>query len=915
MTRLNRLLSILVLMTATALSADLQGTVTAAARPVPIPGARVVLRGLGNDQEAITDAEGVYHLPGLGPGQYSVEVTAQGFHPFTQEKVVVSDGPQVLDIRLDLSNVQESIVVKGSAEVVSLVSNAPDVSQTLNATQIETLPSYQRRVVKYALLDPHVKNVLGQGFESTDSNRLSINAAAFRYTSYILDGVINFDWVYAVQPYQQVAASAVDDVRVITNQYAAEYGTSTAGTIKVSTKSGTSDLTGEAFAYLRPSGIQAEPPVATFHIPNEKEQWGVLVGGPLVKGKTFFFADVEDARAYRGAYIQSPVPSFYVGEDHDFFGLSRFDHYLNDKQELSLRINGYHHLDTNPADRISGFNQPTTGRIEHSQSWGGQLTHSLVIGPGGLNDFRVNFADYFPDEGKPLGPGQVVLNYPNYASTGYSQQNWVHTQLYDLSDTAALNRGAHSIKFGVETVRIFARDYNYVPLGTYNFAPGAPFAGENPISYSQTFGIANIHYGESNFQAFAQDDFKISPRLSGNVGLRYQYQSITTALHNLEPRVGLAWDLTGSGKTKILAGAGVFHDQLNLYTYRRFFLGAPYGPQLSYTIPFGAPGFPAFPNSLAVPPVGASAGLINLYLASSHLSNPYSLQYSLGVERELGNRFVLTANGIHIHTLKQWRADDVNHPAPFIRTGPGQTRSGTAADATRPLAATGYLGIPVRDVTLIDNSASSIYDALDFGIRRTYANRFQTEAHYLIASSATYSMFYADFNSGIPNDWNNWGSAERAPSDTFQHQRFVGSGTVELPHGARFGIVATIASGLPVNPLTGVDNNGDSYTSDRPVLGPDGLLGRNSFRTQMQADEDISMSKRISIRERLALEARVEVFNVLNHRNYISVNGTYGNGALPLATFLKPIAGITNSDPARQIQFTLRFLLGRQGSI
>ena len=172
-------------------------------------------------------------------------------------------------------------------------------------------------------------------------------------------------------------------------------------------------------------------------------------------------------------------------------------------------------------------------------------------------------------------------------------------------------------------------------------------------------------------------------------------------------------------------------------------------------------------------------------------------------------------NGIHNHTLRQYRVDDINHPAPLIRTGPGQSRSGAAADATRPYST--FDGLPVRDIGVIENSASSIYDALDFGIRRRLGARFQLEGNYVVSSSASTSMFYADFNSGIPNEWNNWGSAERAPSDFFQHHRFSGHGTVDLGMGFRMDLVAIVASGLPVNPLTGTDNNGDSYSSDRPV--------------------------------------------------------------------------------------------------
>jgi hypothetical protein len=107
-----------------------------------------------------------------------------------------------------------------------------------------------------------------------------------------------------------------------------------------------------------------------------------------------------------------------------------------------------------------------------------------------------------------------------------------------------------------------------------------------------------------------------------------------------------------------------------------------------------------------------------------------------------------------------------------------------------------------------------------------------------------------------------------------------------------------------VNPITGRDNNGDSYTVDRPVG-----LGRNSFRGPRQFDVDLAASRtwRLSaIAPRLKVELRVEAFNVLNHQNLIKVNNTYGEGPSPLATFLAPVAGITNVDPARQLQFALR---------
>jgi hypothetical protein len=116
-------------------------------------------------------------------------------------------------------------------------------------------------------------------------------------------------------------------------------------------------------------------------------------------------------------------------------------------------------------------------------------------------------------------------------------------------------------------------------------------------------------------------------------------------------------------------------------------------------------------------------------------------------------------------------------------------------------------------------------------------------------------------------------------------------------------LVAVAASGLPVNPITGRDNNGDSYTVDRPIG-----LGRNSFRGPAQVNLDVAAAKQFRMTRTWRVEARIEVFNALNRDNFLRVNNIYGEGPAPLPTFLAPVAGITNTDPARQIQFGLRLM-------
>jgi hypothetical protein len=157
-------------------------------------------------------------------------------------------------------------------------------------------------------------------------------------------------------------------------------------------------------------------------------------------------------------------------------------------------------------------------------------------------------------------------------------------------------------------------------------------------------------------------------------------------------------------------------------------------------------------------------------------------------------------------------------------------------------------------------------------------------------------MFYADANSGVPNEWwPGWDQYERGPSDFHQPHRLVADAAVRFPFSTQLSVVAIAASGLPVNPITGRDNNGDSYTVDRPIG-----LGRSSFRGPAQVSIDVAGAKRIRLGGTLQLEGRVEVFNLLNRQNFLKVNNIYGEGPSPVSTFLPPVAGITNVAPSRQ---------------
>lgn len=843
-----------------------------------------------------TDAEGRFAFDRIAPNALcSVSARPQGFVEARRENVSTTSGE--LRLLVDIEAVRSTIIVAAAAE--ALRSNAPEISQTIHHRQLSELPSGERNLNKFALLNPHVRYVLGLGADSTAGARISVNASSFRQTSHTVDGTINYDFALANGPQQTFSVAAVEQFKVLSNQYSSEYGTSSSGIFSVVTKAGTSDYHGELYAFLRPSGIQAAPPVSTFRVPNQRYVTGGLLSGPIVRDRTHFFVSLEKAAQERGSFIQSPTPRFFTGVSDDKYALARLDHRFSDSHSLSLRGNAHHSNTNNANDAVSGFTQPSAAQYAITQAAAFQATDSIATSSM-ANEFRFGYTNYVPYYNYSLSPQPAVVR-PNYSTEGSSAVTNVRSQNFHLSDLAIVHRGTSTWRFGGDYMRLKSRDYSVTPFGTYTFAPGPPVPGERPVRYTQTFGAADLHYGQTMWDVFVQNDWRLRPNVTANLGLRYERQSITTDRNNLAPRLGLAWDVKGDGRTTVRAGAGMFYDPYYFIIVRRFYQLGLNAPTATYTIPYGAPGFPVFPATLTAPPAGIDAGRRDIFIRPDSVLNPYNLQYSIGLQQLLANDWVLTVDAMHSHTLKMMRARDLNAPAPFLRTAPGQRRTAAEADATRPLKEIN--GVPVRNVIVTENSSSSIYDALDFGLLKRFGARHRVEVHYVASSSTQYSMFFGEQTTGLPNDWSNTGSAERGPSDFHQRHRVVANGYAGLPSGMQLAAILTLASGLPVNPVTGIDNNSDTNLLDRPAG-----FGRNSFRTPAHASLDVNLAKQFHIREHLRIEFRAEAFNVLNRNNYIKVNSVYGDGAAPLPTFLRPIAGIQNADPSRQIQAGLRLL-------
>ena len=883
----------------TALTGGLRGAVTDRSGAA-IPGARVTAQSpsLLVKQTAVTDAAGGFTFLGLPPAaDYEITVAAAGFRDWSRGGIaVVSETTIALDAPLEVGPVNESVTVR--AADAALAAN-PEVSQVVDARRLAELPSNARSLPRFALLDPHVRNTSGRGGDGFAATRLSINGNIFRETHYKLDGNSNFDAVFNNAPLQALSLSAVQEFKVLTNQFAAEYGGTSAGFLVATTKSGSNEFHGEAFFFGRPSGIQARPPLSTVRAPNQLLQYGGAAGGPLVREKTYFFVNYERTQQDRGAFVQSPAPQLFVGELRDQLALVKVDHRFTELHTLALRLNGNRNTNTNAGDRVSGLTQPSAGQYQALQSSAVQLNDSLTLGRF-INELRLSYVNAVPSNSLPFEPSVGVVR-PGYSTEGNSAYSRVRTEIAQFVEQGTAQLGRHVVRGGVDFARQKIRDFQYDLFGTYRFAAGPPQPGEQPAQYTQRFGVAEVSSGQTRVAFFAQDDWRLLPRLTLNLGLRYDYQSIVEDRNNFGPRLGFALDVTGDGRTVLRGGAGVYYDQPFYHGFvQRFLLSGVEAPISTYTLAPGAPGFPAFPDSLTAPPAEAAIARRNLNLRGDGLRSPYTTQVSLGLQRRLFGDWVATVDGVHSFSVKQFQQYDFNAPAPFPRTAPGQARSVAEADSTRPLAT--FMGVPVRQLLVTSNAGKASYNALDLGLSRRFIGRYQFEAHYVYSSSI--NSLTDDHLGTNPNEWGDAVRGERGPNDFHQRHRFVAHGTALLPWQSQLSAVVTLASGTPINALTGVDNNGDTTNADRAVG-----FGRNPFRGPRQTSFDVSLAKQVPLKQdRVQIELRADVFNLFNNSNYYQFNNVYGNGATPLATFRQPLAGVSNVDPGRQIQFGARLV-------
>jgi hypothetical protein len=681
----------------------------------------------------------------------------------------------------------------------------------------------------------------------------------------------------------------------------------------------------------------------------------------------FFIAGEHSDEDKASPVTSPLAPGNYEGVYHDWMGFERLDHQFTERNNGFFRADQDAYFDTNPNGIVGGSSLPTVARIFHRRTYSNEFGDTAVLRPNLINNARLQFQLASPiTEFDPVVYGtQYVVTIPALANskftTGTSQSALLMNRQYQISDTVTATIGRQQINVGGDAIIAHtggnSKEFggpSYLGVFTYNncngpggtattaqieaYCEGPTYLDNiaNVMTYTQSFGNAAYTVNDAIWALFAQDDFHASQRLTLNGGVRYERQTFTDAMLNFAPRVGFDYDLLGGGKIAVRGGFGIYYSQIVDNDEANYALTGPTGV-FTFT---AAPGQNGFPSSVAAAPLatlptGYAAPLRSLYIRPglssyynqffptstlvgypSKLLNPYSEQYTLSVEAQIARGWILSVDYVGTHQLRNVRPLDVDAPSSFVRTAQGQTRTPQAANCTRPYWIYWYAQ---NAMTCNPNAASNPeppysviqsdvndgflhYDALDVNLHHVYSRGFETLVSY--TWSHTLDNVDPDSTSQNPNDPLKTGLAEYGNALYDQRNRLVVSGLYVAPLKIHMGGVASVAGGLPYNLTTGTTNSGDTgATTDRPVING-AVVGRDTGRGRPVYDVAPFVSRAFPLlHERLKLDVRAEAFNVLNHANFVTFNGVYGNGAAP-ATLGAPSYGVTAQLPARSLQFS-----------
>ena len=872
--------------------ASISGRIADASGAV-IPGATVTVTHTETNvaATAVTDQDGRFRFPYLRVGRYGLVAALAGFRDETRTLTVTLASAYEIPITLLVAGLEATVNV--SAETPVLEAARSQIASTVTQTEVAALPMNGRNFVELALLAPGVAPAnIGstQLFPETSAvPGLSLSVGSQRNLSnnFVVDGLSANDDAAGLSG-MSYGVDAIEQFQVITSGAQAELGRALGGYINVVTRSGTNRVRGTIYDYLRDDSFNARHALSGTKLPMSQMQYGASVGGPIKKDRTFFFANIEqraldqtglatiaganvaavnarlDAVGYRGPRIatgiyQNPVDSANV--------LAKLDHQFSGRDQFSLRYSRYGVSAAN-ARGAGGLIAPTASSHLDNLDQVVAIGNTLILTPRTVLETRAQVAhgDLSAPPSDLIGPAVAIAGVASFGTSSSSPTGRANTT-YQVVNNLSHQRGAHALRAGIDF--LYHDDVITYPRsvrGSYTFSSLEQFlAGTyNNAGFSQTFGVSEIAQTNPNLGFYVQDEWKVTPAVTINGGVRYDLQwleSINLDADNVSPRVGVAWAPFESRRTLVRAGAGVFYDRVPLRALANALLSAGNTTdvtalrQVAVALSPAQAGAPVFPNILTAAVVTTT--LPNLTTMDRDLQNAFSRQASVELEQQLGEHTTVAVGYAHLTGADLLMSVNQNVPA-CVASG--------ANNGCRPNPA------------YANNNQYSSLGASDYnGVHVSLTQRTQRWGHYRVSYTLSKSMnnlgeFF--FSSPIdPTDLaKDWGR-----SDNDQRHRLVMNGALEIG-GFQLGAILQAYSAPPFNITSGVTTV--QGTAGRPTVNG-AFIPRNSGAGTAYFSLGARLSRTIRFGSKLQVEALVEGFNLTNRANVVTRNTNFGAGAYP----------------------------------
>jgi len=872
-----------------------------------IPGAEVAATQTDTNVVArtTTDREGRFRFPYLRVGPYAITVTARGFAPVTRKLSLGVGAAFSLPIALAVSDVETTVTV--TADEAVLETARSQIAGTVSQAEAQTLPLNGRNVLDLALLIPGVSatNVGGgtQLFPETSAVPgvgLSVGSQRNFSNNFLVDGLSANDDAAGLSGLSY-SVDAVEQFQAVTAGGQAELGRALGGQFNLATRSGTSTWRGDSYAFFRDDALNARNQLSGTKLPMHQNQYGLSIGGPLKRDRTFLFANVEQrqldqnglvtispesvgtinsalsAAGYPGPRVTTGTYPNPIDTTHV---LGKIDHHVSGRDLFSIRYSLYRATGENSrgaggtlAPSASAGLDNVDQAIAVSNVW--TLSPRVVLESRG----QISVSDLEAPPTDPIGPAVNISGAASFGTASGSPTARRNT-LVQVVNNLSRQAGDHALRAGVDLLfNDLTITYPRSIRGSYSFSGMSGFlAGTyNNAGFTQTFGDTVVGLTNPNVGVYLQDEWHAGSSLTINAGLRYDLQyleTVDTDTDNVAPRLGVVWTPFESRRTVIRGNVGRFYDRIPLRALANALLSANNTTdlsnlrQISVSLSPGQTGAPAFPNilSVAVP----STTLVTLTTLDRDIQNARSDQASVEIEQQLGTTRTVSVAYEHLRGRNLIMQVNQNVPACAV--------SGSN-NGCRPIA-------DYANNNQYSSVGTSVYDGLSVSFIDRPADWWSARVSYTYSKSMN-DVGEAFFNSPIdPFDLSkDWGR-----SDDDQRHRLVVSGTISTPttpangwqdaltHGFQLSGVLQYSSALPFNLTTGA--NTIQGTAARPMV--DGsFIARNAGEGSDFSTVSMRLSRTFAVGGRARLEALVEAFNLFNRRNDVARIAVFGTGVYP----------------------------------